>query len=388
MPRAGTRTIPAPTPTILPATDLGRVEIAKHGNLYLLTDGQGDILKDGRGLGLYDLDTRILSTSILRLNGERLTLLRGPHASDGADTIQLTNPEPRHGPHEKQAVAVSLARRDLERHPDAADRRRPRGTPHDRQLFGDRPVDRHRARRSVSTWPTSSRSAATSGRARTLRPIELDGDRRCVRVRRTRWRPPVHLGLRRSRRPRRPGRPIPRPGRARRSQLAWDGTLAPGARMTVGWRVEAAGRGVADVAASRVAEMGVTTSAPAHGADRGTERADCRAGGAAPHPDDLDRQRAARPDDRAVSCRPGPAAERRPRRPASTTSPQGSRGSRRCSVATASSPPSRPCRSCRPTPSTRSTSSPAARRRDDDPGRRGARQDPPRAAQRRDGPGR
>ena len=113
MPRAGTRMIPAPTPTILPATDLGRVEIAKHGNLYLLTDGQGDILNDGRGLGLYDLDTRILSTSILRLNGERLTLLRGPHASDGADTIQLTNPEPRRGPHEKQAVAVSLARRDL-----------------------------------------------------------------------------------------------------------------------------------------------------------------------------------------------------------------------------------------------------------------------------------
>ena len=113
MPRAGTRMIPAPTPTILPATDLGRVEIAKHGNLYLLTDGQGDILNDGRGLGLYDLDTRILSTSILRLNGERLTLLRGPHGSDGADTIQLTNPEPRRGPHEKQAVAVSLARRDL-----------------------------------------------------------------------------------------------------------------------------------------------------------------------------------------------------------------------------------------------------------------------------------
>ena len=87
MPRAGRRMIPAPTPTILPATDLGRVEIAKHGNLYLLTDGQGDILNDGRGLGLYDLDTRILSTSILRLNGERLTLLRGPHASDGAHPI-------------------------------------------------------------------------------------------------------------------------------------------------------------------------------------------------------------------------------------------------------------------------------------------------------------
>ena len=98
MPRAGTRMIPAPTPTILPATDLGRVEIAKHGNLYLLTDGQGDILNDGRGLGLYDLDTRILSTSILRLNGERLTLLRGPHASDGA-VRAAARPRARRGPH-------------------------------------------------------------------------------------------------------------------------------------------------------------------------------------------------------------------------------------------------------------------------------------------------
>jgi hypothetical protein len=32
------RTIPPPRPTILAATDLGSVEVAKHGNLYLLTD--------------------------------------------------------------------------------------------------------------------------------------------------------------------------------------------------------------------------------------------------------------------------------------------------------------------------------------------------------------
>ena len=49
--------------TIVPATDLGSVEVAKRGNLYLLTDPRGDIRVDGRGLGLYDLDTRILSTS-------------------------------------------------------------------------------------------------------------------------------------------------------------------------------------------------------------------------------------------------------------------------------------------------------------------------------------
>ena len=111
--RTTTRTIPAPTVTIVPATDLGSVEVAKSGNLYLLTDPRGDIRIDGRGLGLYDLDTRILSTSILRLNGSPLTLLRGPHQSDGADIIQLTNPELRRNPEDKRAVESSLARRDL-----------------------------------------------------------------------------------------------------------------------------------------------------------------------------------------------------------------------------------------------------------------------------------
>ena len=111
--RATTRTIPAPAATIVPATDLGNVEVAKAGNLYLLTDQRGDIRIDGRGLGLYDLDTRILCTSILRLNGSPLTLLRGPHQSDGADIIQLTNPELRRNPEDKRAVEPSLARRDL-----------------------------------------------------------------------------------------------------------------------------------------------------------------------------------------------------------------------------------------------------------------------------------
>jgi len=107
------RIIPAPAPTIVPATDLGSVEVAKEGNLYLLTDARGDIRLDGRGLGLYDLDTRILSTSILHLNGAQPTLLRGPHRDDGADTIQLTNPELRRNPADKRAAAPSLARREL-----------------------------------------------------------------------------------------------------------------------------------------------------------------------------------------------------------------------------------------------------------------------------------
>jgi glycogen debranching enzyme len=113
MPDRPVRTIPAPTVTIIPATDLGSVEVAKHGNLYLLTDGRGDIRLDGRGMGLYDLDTRVLSASILRLNGAQLTLLRGPYQDDGADTIQLTNPELRRNPADKRAAAPSLARREL-----------------------------------------------------------------------------------------------------------------------------------------------------------------------------------------------------------------------------------------------------------------------------------
>ncbi len=111
--RASTRTIPAPAVTIQPATDLGSVEVAKSGNLYLLTDQRGDIRIDGRGLGLYDLDTRILSTSVLRLNGSPLTLLRGPHQSDGADTIQLTNPELRRNPEDKRQAETSLRRSEL-----------------------------------------------------------------------------------------------------------------------------------------------------------------------------------------------------------------------------------------------------------------------------------
>ncbi len=111
--RARARTIPAPSVSIQPATDLGSVEVAKRGNLYLLTDPRGDVRVDGRGLGLYDLDTRILSTSVLRLNGEAPTLLRGPYRANDTDTIQLTNPELRHNPHDKRAAASSLAHREL-----------------------------------------------------------------------------------------------------------------------------------------------------------------------------------------------------------------------------------------------------------------------------------
>ena len=87
------RTIPAPAVAIVPATDLGNVEVAKTGNLYLLTDQRGDVGPDDRGLGLYLLDTRILSCLVLRLNGAPLTLLRGPWGDGSREIIQLTNPD-------------------------------------------------------------------------------------------------------------------------------------------------------------------------------------------------------------------------------------------------------------------------------------------------------
>jgi hypothetical protein len=72
----GPTQLPPPHPTIIPATDLGGVGVLKHGNLYLLSDPFGDIHPDSRGLGLYDLDTRVLSCAVLHINGVRPTFLR------------------------------------------------------------------------------------------------------------------------------------------------------------------------------------------------------------------------------------------------------------------------------------------------------------------------
>ncbi len=105
--------LPPPHPAIVPATDLGGVGVLKHGNLYLLTDPFGDIHPDSRGLGLYDLDTRVLSCAVLRINGVRPTLLRAQSAANHISTIQLTNPELRRDPAIKQGQAEALALRAI-----------------------------------------------------------------------------------------------------------------------------------------------------------------------------------------------------------------------------------------------------------------------------------
>jgi glycogen debranching enzyme len=105
--------LPPPHPAIVPATDLGGVGVLKHGNLYLLTDPFGDIHPDSRGLGLYDLDTRVLSCAVLRINGVRPTLLRAQSAANHISTIQLTNPELRRDPVIKQDKKEALALRAI-----------------------------------------------------------------------------------------------------------------------------------------------------------------------------------------------------------------------------------------------------------------------------------
>jgi glycogen debranching enzyme len=89
---AGIRRLPPPRPRIIPATDLGGVAVLKQGNLYLLSDPFGDVQPDSRGLGLYHLDTRVLSCAALRVNGVRPTLLGGGAPADDEARLQLTCP--------------------------------------------------------------------------------------------------------------------------------------------------------------------------------------------------------------------------------------------------------------------------------------------------------
>jgi glycogen debranching enzyme len=84
--------LPQPPP-VQRATDLTGVHILKHDDVFLLCDAFGDVHDDGRGLGLYETDTRVLSTYSLRLNGIRPVVLRAGSAADYRSTIQLTNPD-------------------------------------------------------------------------------------------------------------------------------------------------------------------------------------------------------------------------------------------------------------------------------------------------------
>ena len=89
-----------PTP-ITRATDLGSVQVLKHGDRFLLTDSFGDIHADSRGLGLYAGDTRLLSCCVLRVGGERPVLLQTSVGGNYRGGIQMTNPSADRNPDAK-----------------------------------------------------------------------------------------------------------------------------------------------------------------------------------------------------------------------------------------------------------------------------------------------
>src|SRR5918994_7099428 len=95
------RFLPARDIPIAKATDLGSVQVLKHGNRYLLTDSFGDIHPDSRGLGLYRGDSRSLSCAVLRVGGVRPVLLQTSVGGNYRGSIQMTNPSADRNPDAK-----------------------------------------------------------------------------------------------------------------------------------------------------------------------------------------------------------------------------------------------------------------------------------------------
>jgi glycogen debranching enzyme len=95
------RFLPPQVTPIVKATDLGSVQVLKHGNRFLLTDSFGDIHLDSRGLGLYRGETRLLSCSVLRVGGERPVLLQTSVGANYRGSIQMTNPSADRNPDAK-----------------------------------------------------------------------------------------------------------------------------------------------------------------------------------------------------------------------------------------------------------------------------------------------
>ncbi len=98
---------------IVKATDLGSVQVLKHGNRFLLTDSFGDIHPDSRGLGLYVGDTRVLACSVLRVGGVRPVLLQTSVGANYRGGIQMTNPSADRNPDAKTHRVHQLVGRTI-----------------------------------------------------------------------------------------------------------------------------------------------------------------------------------------------------------------------------------------------------------------------------------
>ena len=95
------------------ATDLGSAQVLKHLNMFLVSDAFGDIVLDGRGMGLYDGDTRILSCSVLRITGERPVVLHSDSGGSWRGVVQATNPEFRKDPGDKMGGDERILRQTI-----------------------------------------------------------------------------------------------------------------------------------------------------------------------------------------------------------------------------------------------------------------------------------
>ena len=211
-----------------------RVQVLKHGNLYLLTDPFGDIHPDSRGLGLYRADTRLLSCSIAP------DRRRAAGAAPGLDGRQLPRRDPADQPARRPQPGRRRCSPDDRRRADARDR--------------PRPADRRRRCSRSGSGSSTTRSApskfaielelgaddadifevrgyprpraATPSRSRSRRPRRRSATTASTAARRS-----THIAFTRAGdRVRRDRRPIRRPGRERRqrSGCRWDVSLEPG----------------------------------------------------------------------------------------------------------------------------------------------------------------
>jgi glycogen debranching enzyme len=110
---APVRTFPARPRPIVKATDLGSAQVLKHLDMFLVSDAFGDIHLDGRGMGLYDGDTRILSCSVLRIAGERPVVLYSDPGGSWRGVVQATNPEFRKDPGDKMGSDERILRQTI-----------------------------------------------------------------------------------------------------------------------------------------------------------------------------------------------------------------------------------------------------------------------------------
>ena len=108
-----TRCVGARPRHIVPAVDLGGVEVLKQGNLFLLSDDAGDIAPDGRGLGLYDGDTRLLSMASLRIGGRRPVVLAADPGGTWRGVLRASNPQLRDASTEEDPAGRVIPPRTL-----------------------------------------------------------------------------------------------------------------------------------------------------------------------------------------------------------------------------------------------------------------------------------